>query len=796
MRKIKNSNILQKILTYLFLNNPKENLAVISRERNPYFLRLFSSFEAFGYEGEELEGKRFLEFIHPEDRKLFESNFEEYVSGTFSENKFSNPMRLRFLSKGNDWKWGEAHLFVFREEIIFSLKEISEIIILEDNLNSLEESYRFLLDSIPQKIFFKDRNSVYLKCNRSYASDLRIKPEEIIGKTDYDFFTAELAEKYRADDRRVMESGKIEEIEESYIKDGNELFVRTIKVPVKDNKGNIIGILGIFWDVTEYKSKEEELKKSEERYRLISENTSDIITVTTFSPYPIYTYVSPSIKGIMGYEPEELLGKPALAAVHPDDKRYLLSLLKTYLEKKEVGGYETFERLKYRVMDKSGKWRYLESTVNIVKNELLIISRDITAREEIEKTLNKLSMAVEHSPAVVVITDTDANIEYVNPRFEELTEYSKKEVLGKNPRILQSGYTPPETYVNLWNTILNGEVWIGEFINRKKNGEIYYESARIAPVKDSKGNIVNFVAIKIDRTEEVKAEEKLKKSEQRYKIISQLTSDIATSFIYRKDGTLSIDWIVGQFENITGYNLEELREKGFIEGIIYEEDLEIYKNSLKIILEGKPHSCDYRIRRKDGKEVWVKAYGYKTEEKEETRICMAFQNITQLKLAEEALIEQAIKDPLTGLFNRRFMFDFVKREMNRALRQNRSIGFMMIDVNDFKKFNDFYGHSFGDRILIATAEKLQKSVRVSDIVVRYGGDEFLIILTDFEGYIKKIKERIKRSFENFVFPEIGFSISISVGCAVWSPSNPREIDAIISEADFEMYQDKRKCKMK
>ena len=132
----------------------------------------------------------------------------------------------------------------------------------EKELIASENKYRTLVENLSQKIFFKDRNSIYVSCNENYARDLKIKPEEIIGRTDYEFFQKDLAEKYRADDIRVMESGRTEELEDKYIQDGYEMFVQTVKTPVKDEKGNIKGILGIFWDITERKRAEEEVRQS------------------------------------------------------------------------------------------------------------------------------------------------------------------------------------------------------------------------------------------------------------------------------------------------------------------------------------------------------------------------------------------------------------------------------------------------------------------------------------------------------------------------------------------------------
>ncbi len=118
-------------------------------------------------------------------------------------------------------------------------------------LSMNENKYRVLLENLPQRIFYKDTNFVYVSCSENYAKDINIRPEEIAGKTDYDFYPKELAGKYRADDKKVMESGQTIDVEEKHIKDEKEFFVHTIKTPLRDENGTIIGILGVFLDVSE-----------------------------------------------------------------------------------------------------------------------------------------------------------------------------------------------------------------------------------------------------------------------------------------------------------------------------------------------------------------------------------------------------------------------------------------------------------------------------------------------------------------------------------------------------------------
>jgi nitrogen fixation negative regulator NifL len=150
-----------------------------------------------------------------------------------------------------------------------------------------------------------------------------------------------------------------------------------------------------------------------------------------------------------------------------------------------------------------------ERTVNLKESNEQLIT-EIIERENAEATLRKLSHAIEQSSSTVLITDTEGNIEYVNPWFSELTGYSFEETIGKNAHITKSGKTPPEKYKELWEAITSGKGWRGELCNRKKNGELFWESTLISPVKDDKGIITNFIAIKDDITERKKAEKELR----------------------------------------------------------------------------------------------------------------------------------------------------------------------------------------------------------------------------------------------------------------------------------------------
>jgi PAS domain S-box-containing protein len=169
----------------------------------------------------------------------------------------------------------------------------------------------------------------------------------------------------------------------------------------------------------------------------------------------------------------------------------------------------------------------------------------------------------------VVITSKDGTIEYVNSTFCEVTGYSAEEAIGNNPKVLKSGDLPESFYKELWNTILSGNVWRGEFINRKKNGEDFWESASISPIKNDDGEITHFVAVKEDITERKKTREALRKSEERFRGYFE-HSQVGMTVTAPDKGWMEVN---GQLQHMLGYNLDELRQMTWAE-LTHPDDLE------------------------------------------------------------------------------------------------------------------------------------------------------------------------------------------------------------------------------
>ena len=271
------------------------------------------------------------------------------------------------------------------------------------------------------------------------------------------------------------------------------------------------------------------LRRSEQQFRSIAQSAHNAI-VSIRSTGQVVSW-NAAAERIFGYQGSEILGQP-LTRIIPD--RYL-DAHRTGLDRVNTGGEfrvigKTIELAGQR---KDGSEFPVEVSLSTwtVSNDRYFtgIIRDITERKLAEESLRKLSGVLEHSPVTVMITDPAGKIEYVNPKFTDVTGYTFDEAIGQNPRFLKSSYMSSEEYEQLWETITSGDVWRGELQNRKKTGETLCELASIAPVRDTMGRVTHFVAIKEDITERKRTEEQLRHA-QKMEVIGELTGGVAHDF--------------------------------------------------------------------------------------------------------------------------------------------------------------------------------------------------------------------------------------------------------------------------
>ena len=228
---------------------------------------------------------------------------------------------------------------------------------------------------------------------------------------------------------------------------------------------------------------------------------------------------------------------------------------------------------------------------------VLAFAHNITARKQVENQLRQLWLAIEQSPATIVITDPDGRIEYVNPKFTATTGYSLAEALGQNPRILKSGHTPDADYKQLWDTITAGQEWHGEFHNKKKNGELYWEQASISPILDSHGAIINHLAVKEDITARKAAEAEL--HAERDLVAAVL--DTAGALLAVLDRTGHIVRYNRACERLTGYTLAEVEGRLFWDIFLPPDNKESIKAAFEALTPDQlPNEFETEVLTKTG----------------------------------------------------------------------------------------------------------------------------------------------------------------------------------------------------
>ena len=308
-------------------------------------------------------------------------------------------------------------------------------------------------------------------------------------------------------------------------------YITISAAPIRDRNGVLVGALQVMEDITERKQAQDAHEKTRRQLQLILDAAGE--GINGVDTQGRITFVNPAAADMVGWTQEELLGQNQHALMHhsrEDGSQFPVQECAIAAACHEGRPYKS-EELFWR---KDGTSFYVECNCSPIREDgelvgAVIIYKDMTERRLAEEQLLKLSQAVMQSPVSIMITDTLGNIEFVNPRFTQVTGYEADEVIGRNPKLLQSGKTSPELYQGLWNTITSGRVWTGELYNRYKSGATHWEHATISPIRNSAGAISHYMAFMESISERKKLEEQLRQA-QKMEAIGQLAGGVAHDF--------------------------------------------------------------------------------------------------------------------------------------------------------------------------------------------------------------------------------------------------------------------------
>ena len=390
----------------------------------------------------------------------------------------------------------------------------------------------------------------------------------------------------------------------------------------------------------------------------------------------------------------------------------------------------------------------------------------------------------DHTKDGMLITDSEGVILDVNKSFTTITGYTKEEVIGATPRILKSGRYDTSFYEQIWHDIQNNGVWRGRITNKDNNGKEYSEFQTILRLENEISGAINYVSIFSDHRETSKLLNKLRN-----------LIDKQGNIVILADG-VSLQFVNQVFLDFFGYaSMEEFSK---VHQCISEYflDHEDYFN-LKKVREGEDWIQSARNLRDSERMVLMRdqygtarAFSFTVNRFENDIYIISFTDINETSEINTKLRNQVEHDKLTECYNREYLYSHFDIFMDEALRKQESVILIFFDIDYFKNINDTYGHNRGDEVLITIADIIRNNIRKNDIFVRWGGEEFIVLLQmqNYEEGIA-IAEKFRKAVESHRFDEV-LQVTCSFGVAQSSESIA--LDIFIEQADVALYRAKKR----
>lgn len=469
----------------------------------------------------------------------------------------------------------------------------------------------------------------------------------------------------------------------------------------------------------------------------------------------------------------------------------------TYLQEAIAGKSVSAKHVQFK--DRLGEVRHFIGSLSpLIDDENEVIAVFIILQETTEFVRQKQELkTVAHSmdilkrafdsTADISVTDMSGRIIDVNEKFMQRSGYSREELLGNTHQMLNSGFHPKEFFRNLWQTISAGGIWRGEVCNKSKEGVAYWNEATIIPLRDIHGNIYQYLGVYFNVSDKKKMMTELRTIERTFRLITENTNDLIVIF----DERGIITYASPSYIRLFGIDEEQLI------GMSYERLLTPTSQASwhKIAGADSTHQdvAELELLLPTGETIWTECH-YKTAMNARYRgnceTTMVSRIITERKQYENQLVFMAYHDSLTHLPNRRFLEKEFPHLMELANTQFKSIAVLYVDGDNFKKVNDTYGHDVGDEFICNFGQILARNVKVEDIVVRMGGDEFVIVLTglsrdeneciaEIDTFFKRVQLDLKIGWQ---VNGISFHPTATMGVALY-PDHLKTLDELIDVAD-------------
>lgn len=473
-----------------------------------------------GYTREELIG------ITSKELNLWEDSTQRdnLVSGLIQRGSIHDfPVNCR--TKHGDIRstlWSAEKISINGQIMLLSLiNDITDRQATEKALIDSQKKFKQAFEASPDSIkITRLDDGKYIDINRGFTNLTGYSWADVRGKT-----SLQLSIWHNADDRntfieRLLKNGFCENLEAKFRGKNNRIRTGLISGRILLLK-NVPHIISITRDITERRRIEREITEQRNLFEVMFNAIDDGVVITDTSRKIIMA--NKGMEKTFGYAPKELIGN-SISMLHANAARYRQNgkakstqhYITSYTTK---NGHEfPGETLGVKLFNQQKEW---------IGN--LGIIRDITERKKKEEEMGRLEKAIEQAHDTIIITDPDGTIQYVNPAFEKITGYSREEVIGENPRILKSGKHDDAFYQKLWDTVTSGRTFTGRIVNKRNNGDLFTEEVSISPIADTSDEIINYVAVKRDISDQLQLEEQYQQA-QKMEAVGRLTGGVAHDF--------------------------------------------------------------------------------------------------------------------------------------------------------------------------------------------------------------------------------------------------------------------------
>ncbi|MDO8319851.1 sensor domain-containing diguanylate cyclase [Rhodoferax sp.] len=738
----------------------------------------------------------FLNAVHPEDRQLVDDNVREALA---RQHRYS--IEHRILQPDGTLRHVHEQAEVIRGKDGQAISMLGTVLDItgrkqaEQALHDSESRYRNLIETTLDWVWEVDENAAYTYVSPRVFAIIGYQPEELIGKTPFDLMTPEEAERVASLFSPLVASQQaIINLENTYIhKDGHPVVLETSGTPVTDIDGKFCGYRGIDRDITERKQTEQTVIDERNFSNTLIASQPDIFFVLDSAGR--YIRWNDKVRDILGFSDALLAARNPLDAIHEADRPAVAQKIQEAFEE----GAATIEA---RIITKMGVRDYVFSatSADTEKSKYLVgVGTDITERKQMETELRESELAyrtlAQNLPGMVyrVFVREGGRMQFYNEMSVQMTGYAVDElptgtVCSIEPLILDEDRPGVEAEVR--RAIAEKRAFMVEYRLKHKDGGIRWLEERGMPVYGTDDTPLYIDGVIVDVTEHKQDEIKLQmfralldNSIDAIEVLDPVTMRLldVNETQCRKLGYSREEMLSMKITDIdAGFTADQMREIGAL----------IQKNG--------EAQFETMQRRKDDT-IFPVEVSTKLLELDKPYLLSIVRDITERKLAEaevqklqEQLREQAARDPLTGLFNRRYLDETIARELARAARNNQPVGIVMCDLDHFKLVNDTHGHLAGDEVLRVFAELLKKHARGSDIVCRFGGEEFVMFLPDMSpavAYQRAEQLRTEIAAQRITLGAAVIQVTASFGVAVF-PENGKTMDSLISAVDAAMYQAK------